>query len=77
MQRRIMKLRPVARDCIFCKEKREPDYKDVQGLTRYTSERGKLLSQARTGLCTKHQRRVARSIKHARHLAMLPFVVRS
>ncbi len=77
MQRKIIKLRPVARDCVFCKEKREPDYKDVQGLIRYTSERGKLLSQDRTGLCMKHQRRVARSIKHARHLAMLPFVVRA
>lgn len=77
MQRKMIKIRPVARDCVFCKEHREPDYKDIQGLIRYTSERGKLLSQARTGLCTKHQRRVARSIKHARVLAMLPFVVRA
>jgi len=77
MQRKMIKLRPVARDCVFCKEDREPNYKDVQGLLRYTSERGKLLAQTRTGLCTKHQGRVARSIKHARHLAMLPFVVRA
>ena len=76
-QRREIKIRPVARDCPFCHEKFEPDYKEINVLTRYLTERGKILSQARTGLCSKHQRRVTQEIKHARHVAMLPFVVRA
>ncbi len=76
-QRREQKIRPVAKDCPFCRQSFEPDYKETNTLTRYLSERGKLLSQARTGLCSKHQRRITQEIKKARHVALLPFVVRS
>jgi small subunit ribosomal protein S18 len=76
-QRREQKIRPVAKDCPFCHEHIEPNYKEVNALTRYLTERGKILSKARTGLCSKHQRKVALEIKHARHVAMLPFVVRA
>jgi small subunit ribosomal protein S18 len=76
-QRRDQKLRPVARNCPFCHQKVEPDYKEINVLTRYLSERGKLLSQARTGLCSYHQRRVTQEVKRARHVALLPFVVRA
>ena len=77
MQRRIPKLKPVQRNCIFCDGKQEPNYKDIDVLSRYLSERGKLMPQTRTGLCTKHQRRVAQTVKQARHMALLPFVVRA
>jgi small subunit ribosomal protein S18 len=76
-QRREQKIRPVAQDCPFCKEKFEPDYKEVNALTRYLTERGKILSKARTGLCSKHQRRITQEIKRARHVSMLPFIVRA
>ena len=62
--------------CHFCQEKKEPDYKDPEALSRSISERGKILSTARTGLCAKHQRRLARQVKRSRFLALLPFATR-
>ncbi|KKQ92467.1 MAG: 30S ribosomal protein S18 [Candidatus Woesebacteria bacterium GW2011_GWA2_40_7] len=75
-KRRILKEAPVARNCPFDKNKTEPDYKDIGILTKYISDRAKLLGKDRTGLCAKHQRRVALSIKRARHLALLPYTPR-
>lgn len=62
--------------CFYCEEKREPWFSDTKSLEKFITERGKVLSRARTGLCAKHQRRVTVSIKHARHLALLPFTAR-
>jgi len=64
----------VPRNCIFCKEKREPTFKDVAGISKFMTERGRIIGKDRSALCAKHQRHVAREIKRARHLAMLPFV---
>jgi len=75
-RRRILKEEPVARNCPFDKNKTEPDYKDVEMLAKYMSDRGKVLGKDRTGLCAKHQRRVALAIKRARHLALLPYIPR-
>lgn len=67
--------RPVRR-CVFCAEKVERvDYKDADMLSRFLSERGKIRPRRQTGLCARHQRQLARAIKRARHLALLPFVV--
>ena len=71
------KERPVAKNCPFCANKTEPDYKEIGVLPKYVTERGKLLGRARTGICAKHQRGVTIAVKRARHLAMLPFVVRA
>jgi len=54
--------------------KKEPDYKKPEKLASFISERGRILSRDKTAVCAKHQRRVARAIKRARHLAMLPFI---
>lgn len=70
-------MRPVARNCQFCDNKTLPDYKDASMLMKYVSERGKLLGQARSGICSKHQRALTIAIKRARHVALLPFVVRA
>lgn len=64
------------KNCVFCEEKKEPWFSDTKSLEKYVTERGKILSRARTGLCAKHQRRVTTSIKHARHLALMPFMAR-
>ena len=66
----------VPQKCYFCVEKKEPGYMDVEILRRYLTERGKIIGRARNGLCAKHQNRLSLSIKHARHLALLPFVGR-
>ena len=64
------------RKCLFCEQKLEPDYKEVETLRHYISERGKIISRANTGVCQKHQRRLMQAIKRARFLAFLPFIVR-
>ncbi len=61
--------------CKFCTEKIEAiDYKDINRLQKFTSERGKILPSRVSGNCATHQRQLARAIKRARHLALLPFV---
>jgi small subunit ribosomal protein S18 len=52
----------------------EIDYKDVRRLQRFLTEGGKILPRRATGLTAKQQRQVARSIKRARHIALLPYV---
>lgn len=74
-QKRVKK-QITPRNCPFCATKTNPDFLDVKTLEKYVSERGKIQSGARNGLCTLHQRRVMSAVKHARHLALLPFIQR-
>ena len=63
------------RVCSFCVEKVENiDYKDVNKLKKYVSERAKIVPRRMTGVCSKHQRLLTVAIKRARHLAMMPYV---
>lgn len=63
------------RNCRFCRGKvAEVDYKDVNQLRHYISERGKIRSRRTTGACRRHQRQVAVAIKRAREMALLPYV---
>ena len=62
--------------CFFCKEKQEPDYKKIEGLRRFTSERGKIVGRGRSGICQKHQKRLSLAVKRARILALLPFAAK-
>ena len=63
------------RNCFFCKDKvDEIDYKNVNQLRRYISEKGKIRSRRITGACRRHQSQVARAVKRARELALLPYV---
>lgn len=60
--------------CSFCTDKIEYiDYKDINRLRKYMSERAKILPRRITGNCAKHQRQLTVAIKRARHLALLPF----
>lgn len=52
------------------------DYKDVKLLQRFTSERGKIVPSRITAVSAKKQRELARAIKRARHLALLPYILR-
>ncbi|MBE5937573.1 MAG: 30S ribosomal protein S18 [Lachnospiraceae bacterium] len=75
-----MKRRPNRRRrkvCAFCvdKEHKDIDYKDVNKLKRFISERGKILPRRITGNCAKHQRALTVAIKRARHIALLPYTV--
>jgi small subunit ribosomal protein S18 len=64
--------------CIFCKEHIDwVDYKDVNLLRRFMSDRGKIRARRVTGNCAQHQRDVATAIKTARELALLPYTQRT
>lgn len=52
------------------------DYKDFKTLQRYLNQFGQIESRRKTGLREKQQKQLAKAIKKARHLALLPFVVR-
>jgi small subunit ribosomal protein S18 len=52
------------------------DYKDVKLLTRFTSERGKIVPSRITAVSAKKQRELARAIKRARYLGLMPYVIK-
>lgn len=67
-------VKPVPVNCPFDKNGTTPDYKDIATLSKFVSDRAKVLGKDRTGICAKHQRKLTLAIKRARHLALLPFV---
>ncbi|MBO6052767.1 MAG: 30S ribosomal protein S18 [Clostridia bacterium] len=61
--------------CAFCTDGiDEIDYKDVNRLKKYVSERAKILPRRISGTCAKHQRQLTVAIKRARHVALLPYI---
>lgn len=66
-------LLPVERHCPFCKTNVNPDYKD-ENLSKYVSDRAKILGKDRNGVCAKHQRKLTVAVKRARHLGLLPYI---
>ena len=75
MKKRI--IRRKKKVCAFCADKTAGgvDYKDVNKLRRYVSERGKILPRRITGNCAKHQRALTVAVKRARHIALMPYSV--
>lgn len=60
--------------CELCKNQKSVNWKDAAMLRDFISPQAKILRRKKTHLCAKHQRRVARAIKRARIMAILPFV---
>lgn len=70
------RFRPRKKVCAFCKDKSKTiDYKDVESMKSFISERGKILPRRVTGTCAAHQRKVTLNIKRARQIAVLPYQV--
>ena len=70
-KKKVYKKKP----CRFCMDKIEAiDYLEYQKFQKLLTERGKIMPSRITGTCAKHQRQLARAIKKARVLALLPFV---
>ena len=61
--------------CVFCGKDNVIDYTDTAKLTRYVSERAKILPRRITGNCAKHQRALTVAIKRARHIALMPYTI--
>jgi len=61
--------------CRFCADKIEDvDYKEINRISRYVTERGKIIPSRLTGTCARHQRKLAIAVKRARFMALLPYV---
>lgn len=60
--------------CRFCSDKAvQMDYKDVESIQKFLTEKGKIIPRRITGNCSKHQRILARQIKRSRHSALIAF----
>lgn len=70
-----MKMRRAKKKiCSFCMDKATSiDYKDINKLRKFVTERGKILPRRISGNCAKHQRQLTESVKRARNIALLPF----
>lgn len=72
--RRDYRRRPKRKVCTFCAEKATYiDYKEINRLRRFVTERGKILPRRVSGNCARHQRALAVAIKRSRELALLPY----
>jgi small subunit ribosomal protein S18 len=67
----------MPQQCFFCSQNLKAiDYKDAPFLKRFVSSQAKITDPQHTGVCAKHQRKLAQAIKRARFLGLLPFVRR-
>ena len=64
----------VVKECVFCKNVLDINYKNIDLLSRYVSQRGKILSRRISGNCAKHQRKVCKEVKRARFLNLIAYV---
>ena len=72
------KRKPKKRVCYFTANKLELiDYKDIKTLSRFVTDRGKIVPKRNSGLCAKWQRKVANAVKRARFMGLLPYTVDS
>jgi small subunit ribosomal protein S18 len=69
-------LKRPAKACPFCRDQQRVDWKDLQTLRKYLSDRGKIRARRVTGACVQHQADVANAIKVAREVALLPYMSR-
>jgi small subunit ribosomal protein S18 len=64
------------KDCMLCKKTMEIDYKNVDLIFRFISSKKKIVSRRSSGNCAKHQRKIAREIKRARFLSLVPHLAK-
>lgn len=67
----------MPQQCFFCSQNlKNVDYKEVDLLKRFVSSQAKIIDPRHTGVCAKHQRKLAQAIKRARYMGLLPYVRR-
>ncbi len=67
----------AAKQCFFCSQNTQIiDFRETETLKRFVSSQGKIIDPRHTGLCAKHQRQIAKAIKRARVMGLLPFTRR-
>ena len=64
------------KSCPFSGSKSKIDYKDIKTLTKYVSERGKIIPSRISAVSAKKQRELSKAIKRARYIGLMPYVVK-
>ena len=65
----------MPQQCFFCSQNlKNVDYKEVDLLKRFVSNQMKIIDPRHTGICAKHQRKLAQAIKRARFMGLLAYV---
>ena len=65
----------MPQQCFFCSQNlKNIDYKEIELLRRFVSSQAKIIDPRHTGICAKHQRKLALAIKRARFMGLLPYV---
>lgn len=74
-KKKFFKHKQKRKVCIFCEDrnKKDIDYKDVNRLRKFVTEKGKILPRRQTGTCSRHQRELTVAIKRAKNMALLTF----
>ncbi|OGY56401.1 MAG: 30S ribosomal protein S18 [Candidatus Colwellbacteria bacterium RBG_13_48_8] len=68
-------MKRTKKQCFFCSQNvGDIDYKEQELLRRFVSGQLKIIDPVHTGTCSKHQRKLAKAIKRARHMGLLPYV---
>ncbi len=73
MAKKVRKVRPRIEKVEINEKAKAPDFLDVEGLSHYLSDRGRILPRTRTGLLASEQRKLRQAVKRARFLALLPY----
>ena len=77
MPKSTFQRKPKRKFCQFCADHQDYiDYKDVNLLRKFMSDRGKIRARRVSGNCAQHQRDVAAAVKNAREMALLPYSIR-
>ncbi|MGC9599035.1 MAG: 30S ribosomal protein S18 [Minisyncoccia bacterium] len=67
----------MPQQCFFCSQNlKNVDYKEVDLLRRFVSSQAKIIDPRHTGVCAKHQRKLAQAIKRARYMGLLAYVAK-
>ena len=64
------------KSCPFSGSKSKIDYKDIKTLTKFVSERGKIIPSRISSVSAKKQRELSKAIKRARYIGLMPYVVK-
>ena len=64
------------KSCPFHGSKNKIDYKDIKTLTKFVSERGKIIPSRISAVSAKKQRELSKAIKRARYIGLMPYVVK-
>ncbi|TSC96228.1 MAG: small subunit ribosomal protein S18 [Parcubacteria group bacterium Athens1014_10] len=67
--------KPIKKVCYFCQNNiKKIDYKDTNLLQRFFSTYCQIMPKRKTGVCSKHQKKLAQAIKNARFMALFPYL---